>query len=179
MQTFKNGPISDWKKYKAGSVLAFRSKAARTVKFQVVSNAPVEIWASTDNKMSDGVLVGATRGKASIEYTAHGESFVLIKTDNKAETFVNLPDLDQRVASEGLPSFTKIAPRQRRNKEVDQMMQLMKYNELRREEQVKEERAALQSEMAALRSEMATQAPQEAPEEAEVVTEDAPTETAS
>lgn len=153
MKTFKNGPLASWKQVKAGDVIPFLSRNSRRVKFQVVANSPIEIWAASDDKMSDGVLVGATGDKACVEYTHIGNSYVMIKAEKNSAVYMNAPDIDQTIAESDKPSFTSIEPRVRNSTELDRMMQLMKYNTAQNEAMLKKERDLMRAEMAQLRLE--------------------------
>jgi hypothetical protein len=163
MKTLKNGPLVAWKQVEAGRVIEFLSTKPRHVKFQITANSPVEIWAASDEEMSDGVLIGASDEKVSVEYTANGTSYVLIKAEKKAAVFINAPDVDQTVSQSEKPSFTSIEPRVRNNTEFDRMFQYVKLNEQRREAELATERAALRAEMAKLGS--ATPVAEPVPEE--------------
>jgi len=151
MKTFKNGPLASWKQVKAGDVIPFLSNKARRVKFQVVANSPIEIWAASDDKMSDGVLVGATGDKACVEYTHIGNSYVMIKAEKNSAVYVNAPDLDQTIENSEKPAFTSIEPRVRNSTELDRMMQLLKYNQQQNEAMLAKERGELRAEMQALK----------------------------
>jgi hypothetical protein len=157
MKTFKNGPLAQWKKVKAGDVISFESTKARHVRFEVVANSPIEVWAGHKDDASDFVLVGATADKCRVEYTAVGTSYAMIKAEKNSSVYVNLPDVDQRVAPSEKDSHVSIEPRVRNNDEFAKMMHFVKLNERRRDEQLAEERAAL----AALRAELAAQATKE------------------
>lgn len=156
MKTFKNGPLAQWKKVKAGDVISFESTKARHVRFEVVANSPIEVWAGHKDDASDFVLVGATGDKCRVEYTAQGTSYSMIKAEKNSAVYVNVPDVDQRVAPSEKDSHVSIEPRVRNNDEFAKMMHFVKLNERRRDEQLAEERAAL----AALRAELAAQAAQ-------------------
>jgi hypothetical protein len=150
MKTLKNGPLAAWSKVEPGQVLDFRSSKPRHVKFQVTANSAIEIWAGSDSEMTDSILIGCGNEKLQVEYTATGDSYVMIKAEKKSAIYVNIPDLDQNVQESELPSFTSIEPRVRNNTEVDRMMQLMKLNEKRRDAELAAERAVLRAEMAKL-----------------------------
>lgn len=151
MIMLKNKELAAWGQVQAGQVLDFRSSKPRHVKFQITSNGPIEVWAASDPEMTDAVLLGCgDTEKVQVEYTATADSFVMIKADKKSAIYVNIPDLDQRLSDNELPSFTSIEPRTRNNTEVDRMMQLMKLNESRREAELAAERAVLRAEMAKL-----------------------------
>ena len=159
MKTFKNGPIADWKPTKGGSVLEFKSFKPRTVRFQIVANSAVEIWAGSKKDLSDAVLVASGDDKLGVEFTSNGDSYALIKAEKNAAVFINLPDLNQRVIESDNPSFTSIEPRIRRNTEFDRMMQYVKLNEQRRDASLASERATLRAEMARMQS-LGTEVPQ-------------------
>lgn len=165
MKSFKNGPLRSWTKVKAGEVIAFASTKPRHVKFEVVANSPVEIWAGSKEDASDFVLVGASDEKIRVEYTAEGTSFAMIKAEKNSAVFVNIPDIDQRVSLEPKDSHVNIEPRVRNNDEFSRMMQWVKLNEKRRDEQLAQERAELQrmrDEIAAKAAPVADTAPVEA-----------------
>ena len=157
MKTFKNGPLAQWKKVKAGDVISFESTKARHVRFEVVANSPIEVWAGHKEDASDFVLVGATGDKCRVEYTALGTSYAMIKAEKNSAVYVNVPDVDQRVSPSEKDSHVSIEPRVRNNDEFAKMMHWVKLNERRRDEALAEERAAL----AAMRAELAAKATQE------------------
>jgi len=148
MKTFKNGPLADWRQVEAGQVIPFLSNKSRRVKFQIVANSPIEIWAGTDDQLSDGVLIGASSDKAQVEYTCVGNSYVMLKAEKKSAVYINAPDIDQTIAESEKPSFTSIEPRVRNNTDVDRMMQLLKYNQQQNEAMLAKERENMRAEMA-------------------------------
>ena len=79
----------------------------------------------------------------SVEYTAKGNSWVLIKADKKAQVWVNLPDLDQNVEKTMDDEFVNLEPRIRENKEFGQMVEIMKLNKAHFDAQMKDERTQL------------------------------------
>ena len=165
MKTFKNGPLADWKQIEAGQMIPFLSNKARRVKFQIVANSPIEIWAGTDDQLLDGVLIGASSDKAQVEYTCVGNSYVMVKAEKKSAVYINAPDIDQTIAESEKPSFTSIEPRVRNNTDVDRMMQLLKYNQQQNEAMLAKERENMRAEMAKRFAEQP---------KAETVTEEAP-----
>jgi hypothetical protein len=80
----------------------------------------------------------------SVEYTAKGNSWVLIKADKKAQVWVNLPDLDQNVEKTMDDEFVNLEPRIRENKEYAQMVEIMKLNKAHFDAQMKDERTQLE-----------------------------------
>jgi len=165
MKTFKNGPLADWKQIDAGQMIPFLSNKARRVKFQIVANSPIEIWAGTDDQLSDGRLIGASSDKAQVEYTCVGNSYVMVKAEKKSAVYINAPDIDQTIAESEKPSFTSVEPRVRNNTDVDRMMQLLKYNQQQNEAMLAKERENMRAEMAQRFAEQP---------KAETVTEEAP-----
>ena len=147
MKTFKNGPLADWKQIEAGQMIPFLSNKARRVKFQIVANSPIEIWAGTDDQLSDGVLIGASSDKVQVEYTCVGNSYVMVKAEKKSAVYINAPDIDQTIEESEKPSFTSIEPRVRNNTDVDRMMQLLKYNQQQNEALLAKERENIRAEM--------------------------------
>jgi len=144
MKHFKVGVIDHWSNYKAGDVIAFPSNRPRRVAFEVIANSPIEIWADVeDSDLSKAVLIASGDDKMSVEYTAKGNSWVLIKADKKAQVWVNLPDLDQNVAKTIDDNFVNLEPRIRQNKEFGQMVEIMKLNKAHFDAQMKDERVQL------------------------------------
>lgn len=156
MKHFKIGVIDHWNQYEAGSVLSFPSNRPRRVAFEVIANSPIEIWADVeDSDLSKAVLIASGDDKMSVEYTAKGNSWVLIKADKKASVWVNLPDLDQSVEKTVDENFVNLEPRIRENKEFAQMMEIMKLNKRHFDAQMKDERvqlAELRQQMAAMQA---------------------------
>lgn len=167
MKHFKVGVIDHWSNYNAGDVIAFPSNRPRRVAFEVIANSPIEIWADVEGSdLSKAVLIASGDDKMSVEYTAKGNSWVLIKADKKAQVWVNLPDLDQNVAKTMDDEFVNLEPRIRENKEFAQMVEIMKLNKAHFDAQMKDERTQL----AEMRQQIA--AMQEKETVAEEVTED-------
>jgi hypothetical protein len=165
MKTFKNGPLADWKQIEAGQMIPFLSNKARRVKFQIIANSQIEVWVGTDENLTDGKLQAEGSGKASVEYTHVGNSYVMIKAEKKSAVYINVPDIDQTVEESEKPSFTSIEPRVRNNTDVDRMMQLLKYNQQQNEAMLAKERENMRAEMAKRFAEQP---------KAETVTEEAP-----
>lgn len=168
MKHFKVGVINNWRNYNAGDVIAFPSNRARRVAFEVIANSPIEIWADVeDSDLSKAVLIGIGDDKMSVEYTAEGNSWVLIKADKKAQVWVNLPDLDQSVEKTMDDEFVNLEPRIRENKEFAQMVEIMKLNKAHFDAQMKDERIQLEQ----MRQQIAAMQAKET-KPAEEVTED-------
>ena len=153
MKHFKNGSLSEWQQVKAGDVIAFESNKAKRVSFQVNANSKIEVWASDNEKMENAVLQGAADDKATIEYTALGSSWVQIKAEKTAAVFVNIRDVDQRIAPTEKDSYVNIEPRVRSNDEFARMMKWVKLNEQRRDAQMAAELAKLKAEASKQNSE--------------------------
>ena len=151
MNRIKHGNISKWSSVKSGQVIEFASSKPRHVKFELTANSNIEIWVANDAKMSDAVLVGTSNGKAEIQYTAPATTYVQLKAEKSVDMFVNIPDLDQTKTNSDEPSFTSIEPRVNNSTEFDRMMQFMKHNEMQRNAQLEDERAALRAEVAKIK----------------------------
>ena len=151
MKSLKNGQLSSWKKISSGQIIPFQSNKPRHVKFQITANSNVEIWAGTDPKLSDGVLLGTSSEKTQIEYTAISSSYVMIKAEKSADIYINARDLDQTILNTDTPAFTNIEPRTNNSTEFDRMMQYVKLNEHRRDAELATERAAMRAELAKAR----------------------------
>ena len=143
MKHFKNGSLTEWQQVKAGAVISFESGKAKRVTFQVMANSKIEVWAADNADMKQAVLQGAADDKMFVEYTALGNSWVQIKAEKGASVFVNIRDVDQRIAPAGNDSFVNIEPRVRNNDEFARMMKWVKLNEERRDAAMADERAEL------------------------------------
>jgi hypothetical protein len=143
MKHFKNGSLSEWQQVKAGDVISFESGKAKRVSFQVNANSKIEVWAADNEKMENAVLQGAADDKVTIEYTSAGSSWVQIKAEKNAAVFVNIRDVDQRIAPSGKDSYVNIEPRVRNNDEFARMMKWVKLNEQRRDAAMAAEREEL------------------------------------
>lgn len=129
MKHFKVGVLDYWNQYNLGSILSFPSNRPRRVKFEVVANSPIEIWVDKESgDLSKAILIASGDDKMSIEYTATTDSWVLIKADKKAQVWVNLPDLNQRVSKTVDEEFVNLEPRIRENKEFNQLVKVMNMN---------------------------------------------------
>jgi hypothetical protein len=160
MKHFKNGSLTEWQQVKAGAVIAFESGKAKRVSFQVNANSKIEVWASDNKDMNEAVLQGAADDKMTVEYTALGSSWVQIKAEKGASVFVNIRDVDQRIAPVEKESFVNIEPRVRNNDEFARMMKWVKLNEERREAAMADERA----ELAKLRQQVSQQSSEHQPQ---------------
>ena len=143
MKHFKNGSLSEWQQVKAGDVIAFESGKAKRVSFQVNANSKIEVWAADNLEMKDAVLQGVANDKMFVEYTAAGSSWAQIKAEKGASVFVNIRDVDQRIALTEKDSYVNIEPRVRNNDEFARMMKWVKMNEERRNAAMAAERAEL------------------------------------
>lgn len=130
MQTFKLQSLSDWHEIAPGETIAFPANGSRTVRLAITSNGPVEVWAS-DTKAE--VLAACHAGSFAVEFTAEGDAALRFVADDGTAIFARGFAPDHRVAARDLPKFTTIAPRSRRNSDVDRMMMLMQHNERQRE----------------------------------------------
>ena len=160
MKHFKNGPLSEWQQVKAGDVIAFESGKAKRVSFQINANSKIEVWAADNADMKEAILQGAADDKMTVEYTALGSSWVQIKAEKGASVFVNIRDVDQRIASVEKDSFVNIEPRVRNNDEFARMMKWVKLNEQRRDAAMADERA----ELAKLRDQVSQQSSEQNPQ---------------
>jgi hypothetical protein len=160
MKHFKNGSLTEWQQVKAGAVIAFESSKAKRVTFQVNANSKIEVWAAYNADMKEAVLQGAADDKMSVEYTAPASSWVQIKAEKGASVFVNIRDVDQRIAPSEKHSFVNIEPRVRNNDEFARMMKWVRLNEERRDAAMADERA----ELAKLRQQVSQQSSEQKPQ---------------
>jgi hypothetical protein len=160
MKHFKNGSLTEWQQVKAGAVILFETIKAKRVSFQVNANSKIEVWAADNADMKEAVLQGAADDKMAVEYTAIGSSWVQIKAEKGASVFVNIRDVDQRIAPAEKDSFVNIEPRVRNNDEFARMMKWVKLNEERRDAAMADERA----ELAKLREQVSQQSSEQKPQ---------------
>jgi aminoglycoside N3'-acetyltransferase len=85
---------------------------------------------------------------------------VQIKAEKGASVFVNIRDVDQRIAPAEKDSFVNIEPRVRNNDEFARMMKWVKLNEERRDAAMADERA----ELAKLRQQVSQQSSEQGQE---------------
>jgi hypothetical protein len=150
MKTFKNGPVSGWRAYDLKDVMHFGTNKPRHVKFGVISNSTVEVWVSDNEALLEPCLMASSAEKMQVEFTIDKDCWVQIRAQKGSKTFVNLPDLDQSLANNGLETYTVIEPRLNNTSEFDRMMQIVKFNERQREALMAQERADMQARLAEL-----------------------------
>jgi hypothetical protein len=137
MKTFNVGPLEGWQPLGLGEVLEFGAEKPRRVKVQINATGPVEVYAR--DAEGKEVLLGASEGLFEVNWTvAKTCPFVVISDNHDTVVYIRSATADQRVAKRELEAFTDIAPRARRNTEVDRLVQVMKLNEARREQQYRE-----------------------------------------
>lgn len=174
MKTFKNGPVSGWKAYDLKDVMHFGTNKPRHVKFGVLSNSTIEVWVSYNEALLDSVLMASSREKMQVEFTIDQDCWVQIRAEKGSKTFVNMPDLDQSLANNGLETYTVVEPRLNNTSEFDRMMQIVKFNERQREAVLAEERASMQARLAELEAQVT---PPVADEVADILDEVEPPQT--
>lgn len=146
---FKCEALTDWHKVTPGESLLFPSDGPRRVRLYVSTNDMVEVWAGQVGSADSEVLCAYERGQFSVEFTADGESFVRVLGSEDAAIFVRGAAPDHRVPASGDPAYVSIAPRSRRNSDMDRMIMLMRFNEQQREARYQADFAALQQQLAA------------------------------
>jgi len=178
MKTFKNGPVSGWKSYDLKDVMYFGTNKPRHVKFGVMSNSTVEVWVSDNEALLDAVLMASSPEKMQVEFTIDQDCWVQIRAQKGSKTFVNMPDLDQSLANNGLETYTIIEPRLNNISEFDRMMQIVKFNERQREAAMADERASMQARLAELEAKATPPVVEEVSDQAQSTVE-APSEDVS
>ena len=148
MKHFKAGNLTNWADYKGGAI-EFAANKPRYVKFEVMANSPVEVWASDTKDMKGATLVAVGNDKMSVEYTADATSYVELRAEKGSKVFTNIPDLDQKLEHSGEPSFVVVEPRVRESNDINRIMQYVKMNEEARDRQMAQERAQLRAEVQA------------------------------
>lgn len=146
MKHFKAGNLTNWAHYKGGQI-KFGANKPRYVKFEIMANSPVEVWACETKDMKTATLVAVGNDKMSVEYTADATSYVELRAEKGSNVFTNIRDLDQKLDHSGDPSFVVVEPRVRESSDVNRIMQYVKMNEEARDRQMARERANLRKEM--------------------------------
>ena len=149
MKHFKAGNLTNWADYKGGAI-EFAANKPRYVKFEIMANSPVEVWACETKNMKAAKLVAVGTDKMSVEYTADATSYVELRAEKGSKVFTNIPDLDQKIDHSGEPSFVVVEPRVRESNDINRIMQYVKMNEEARDRQMATERAQLRAEMQAV-----------------------------
>lgn len=147
METFvQMQALTDWHRIEAGEGLTFPATGPRRVRLAIMSNGPLELWATCPTADGGEVLVAAQdKGQSSVEFTTLGECVVRFIAQEDVAIFAKGFAPDHRVAARDLPKFTSLEPRSRRNTEVDRMMMLMQHNENMRQRQMADAIAAMQA----------------------------------
>lgn len=148
MKHFKAGNLTNWADYKGGWI-EFAANKPRYVKFEVMANSPVEVWACDTKDMKGATLVAVGNDKMSVEYTADATSYVQLRAEKGSKVFTNIRDLDQKLEHSGEPSFVVVEPRVRESNDINRIMQYVKMNEEARDRQMAQERAQLRAEIQA------------------------------
>lgn len=169
MKTFKNGPVSGWKPYALQDVMHFGTNKPRHVRFGVLSNSTVEVWVSDNEALLDPVLMASSSEKMQVEFTIDQDCWVQIRAQKGSKTFVNMPDLDQSLANNGLETYTVIEPRLNNTSEFDRMMQIVKFNERQREAAMADERASMQARLAELEAKATPPVVEDVPDTSDAV----------
>jgi hypothetical protein len=169
MKTFKNGPVSGWRVYDLKDVMHFGTNKPRHVKFGVISNSTVEVWVSDNEALLEPRLMAASSEKMQVEFTIDNDCWVQIRAQKGSKTFVNLPDLDQSLANNGLETYTVIEPRLNNTSEFDRMMQIVKFNERQREALMAQERADMQARLAELEAKANSPVAEDVPSTSDLV----------
>lgn len=149
MKHFKAGNLTNWADYKGGAI-EFAASKPRYVKFEVMANSPVEVWACDTKDMKGATLVAVGNDKMSVEYTADATSYVELRAEKGSKVFTNIRDLDQKLEHSGEPSFVVVEPRVRESSDLNRILQYVKMNEEAREKQLAGDRARIAAQMAEL-----------------------------
>lgn len=160
METFKLQSLSDWHRIEPGETISFPANGSRTVRLAIISNGPVEVWA-TDPQSE--VLAAYQAGSFAVEFTAQGDAALRFVADDDTAIFARGFAPDHRVSAADLPSYTTIAPRSRRNSDVDRMMMLMQHNERQREATYQANMRRMEAALQAAKAGTAPPAPAPAP----------------
>lgn len=152
MQTFKTSNISGWTPLSAGEVIAFDTPGnSRRVQLSIMANGLVSVFASENEDMSEGVLVGYGDGALDLEFSTRGGAFVSVEAEPGVSIFGRSRTADMIVEASPTPAFTGPLPTQRRDANLERMMRMMRENENARTEAMKHEIAKLQEQALAVR----------------------------
>lgn len=141
---------SDWEQVGAGEIIEFPAMGGRTLELRMNTDREVTVHVSGSPNMDGETLVCCERGMFEIAVTVKGTCYLSFVSDPEAEIYINSKAKSQIVAARELPVLTSVEPQGRRNSEFDRMMQYMKLNEMRRDRELAQERAALRAEREAL-----------------------------
>ncbi len=143
------GQVAQFVHVEHGQVLEFdllTTKRGRTVKLTFNTNDQFEVWMATEH-MPEAVLLAADHGLFQVEFMTEHKARVQIvgptieHTDEETGEVTQVPDPgascfvkghapSHTVQTRDLPKFTNIEPRVRRNSDFDQMMQIVKMNNI-------------------------------------------------
>jgi hypothetical protein len=150
MQKFDLKNPTEWAMMLPGEVIEFDApNSRRVVTITVQTNGPCSVHVGSDPAMTGKVLAAYAEGRFEVQYSAGGKSYVEFSAPEGTEIYIHSLARTHRVERIETPSYTNIEPRNRRNTEFDRMMQLMRYNEARRNEQQKAELAKLRDDLKA------------------------------
>lgn len=149
MKHFKAGNLTNWADYRGGAI-EFAANKPRYVKFEVMANSPIEVWACDTKDMKGATLVAVGNDKMSVEYTSDATSYVEIRAEKGSKVFTNIRDLDQKLEDSGEPSYVVVEPRVRESSDLNRILQYVKMNEEAREKQLAGDRARLAAQLAEL-----------------------------
>lgn len=150
MKSFSIKRLSRWHEMD-GSPLEMAAAGRREVKLTVNAVGLCAVYAADNPDFEGETLVGAAEGMFDLSYIVDGVSYV--RFDAEGRHFVAAVELDQRVPKTiDAPKYTTVMPRNRRNSEVDQMMQMMKLNALRFDQKIEEQAKRHAAEMKAIKA---------------------------
>lgn len=155
MQHFAIKSLADWHQLVSGEAVLFEPEGRyRTIKLEVVPQSKALVWCSFDPKLKDPKLLASTSEQFTLAFTVDRPVYIWVgleADDHICSIRGSAPD--QRLAYVEKPAFTNIEPRSRRNTELDRMMQYVKVNEQRREQEKAASINAMRAEIEAMRKE--------------------------
>lgn len=138
MKNFKIAALANWEAVGSGEVRELEIDTTTTVKFEVIANGPMSVYAQA--REGKPVLVGCVESDIMACEIKTAETIALMfEAPDDVNGYLKLNRHDYRVKATGDKVFTEIAPKRRQNDALAQMMQVMKLNEARREKQFHDE----------------------------------------
>lgn len=147
MKIFNIKALNDWDNVKPGEVIKFDAVGVRQVRMTVNTSAKTNVYVANNKDMKNKVLVAAAEGIFECGYAATGPSYVVFATEPGEVVYVRGNARTQIVKSVSEEVYTSIIPHGRRNTEIDRILQLVKLNEMTRQQQMADELQQLRAEI--------------------------------
>lgn len=151
MQQFKINSLKGWEKVKPGEEIEFPAgEKGRVIKLSVNTTHRVDVWAADNADLHEAKLIAAADGMFKLEVSTSETLYLGFNADPDAGIYIHTTAQSHIVKKGDGPSYTSVEPRMRRNTEFDQMMLIMKHNEMQRQRQYDQNTARMQAQIDAL-----------------------------